>query len=99
MEELRGEGTSCQGVIVQSFCVPPLPPCPLRLILRAVGPDSHRHPSPNLPSRQGIYSMASEMFQGMRSRGKVGTGEPSSEPSDPWPVPSLLALLASWYSQ
>lgn len=54
-EELQGGGTSCQGVIVQSFCVPPLPPCPLGPLLRVVGPGSHRHPSPNLPTRQDIH--------------------------------------------
>lgn len=66
MEELRGEGASCQGVIVQSVCVPSLPPCPLRPILRAGGADSH-HPSPfphNLPTRRDIHSMASETVSG-----------------------------------
>lgn len=79
-----GEGTSCQGVIVQSFCVPALPPCPLGPILRAVGLDSHHHPSPNLSNRQGIHrtEYGHGLFRAMLSGGEAGTGEPSSEPPD-----------------
>lgn len=29
--------------------------CPLRPISRAVGPESHHHPSPNLPTRRDIH--------------------------------------------
>lgn len=56
-EELRVEGGHqlSRGHCAELFCVPLLPPCPLRPLLRAVGLDSHCCPSPNLPTRQGIH--------------------------------------------
>lgn len=85
MEELRGEGTSCQGVIVQSSCVPPLPPCPLKPIWRAVGARFTPSPLPQ-PAHQAGHPQDRvwplRPFQGMLSGGKVGTGELSSEPPD-----------------